>query len=78
MAAKQKRQYRGAIPYKDAIQWMLDNDDILWLTEHDFEESGEPLISVTACLVADIYGRTNEEVIKDMLEQIDNPIVIDA
>lgn len=51
---------RHAISYKAAIQWMVDNDDTHWARDD------EPIISVTACLVADIYGRTNEEVIADL------------
>lgn len=51
---------RTAIPYKAAIQWMVDNDDTYWAKDD------EPIISVTACLIADIYGRTNEEVIADL------------
>jgi hypothetical protein len=51
---------RTAIPYAAAIQWMVDNDDTHWAKDDD------PIISVTACLVADIYGRTNEEVISDL------------
>lgn len=51
---------RTAIPYKDALAWVIDNDDTEWLDEND-------PISVTACLVADIYGRTEEEVRADLL-----------
>jgi hypothetical protein len=42
--------------FKAAIAWMVMNDDTYWLDD----EYGS--ISVTACLVADIYGKTDEEV----------------
>lgn len=51
---------RTAIPYADAVRWMVLNDDTHWARDE------EPIISVTACLVADIYARTNEEVIADL------------
>ena len=54
---------RRAIPYADALLWIVQNDDIEWL--HG-PQAGE-FISVTACLIADIYGRTNEEVTADLL-----------
>lgn len=40
--------------YRDALQWLIDNDDNEWLRDDD------PIISVTASLVADIYGRSQE------------------
>jgi hypothetical protein len=46
--------------YRDALDWMLDNDDVSFVEEED------PAISVTGAIVADIYDRTNEEVIEDL------------
>lgn len=46
--------------YRDALQWLVNNDDTEWTREND------PIISVTAALVADIYDRTNEEVTADL------------
>lgn len=56
---------RTAIPYRDALRWMLLNDDTEWLDQGD---SPSEFISVTACLVADIYGRTNDEAATDLLQ----------
>ncbi len=50
------------IGYRSALNWIIDNDDCDWLAE--------PIISVTACLVADIYNRTNEEVIAELQKAI--------
>jgi hypothetical protein len=46
--------------YKAALQWLLDNDDTEWLDD----EFGS--ISVTACLVADIYNKDQDKVIADL------------
>lgn len=55
---------RTALPYRDALRWILDNDDTEWL---DPEEGVASSSSVTASLVADIYGRTDDEVRADLL-----------
>ena len=56
-----RRRSRRA-SYRDAIDWITQNDDTEWL--HD---EGDDLIpSVTACLVADVFGRTAEEVTTDL------------
>lgn len=47
--------------YKEAIDWVVDNDD----TEFLKEES--PIPSVTTHLIADMFGATTEKVIKDLL-----------
>lgn len=54
------RRRRAALGYRAALRWMLDNDDTEWLKDTD------PAISVTAAIVADIYDRTNDEVIVDL------------
>jgi hypothetical protein len=46
--------------YREAIQWIVANDDTEWL--HD--EHGHP--SVTAALVADIFDVDIEKVQKDL------------
>ncbi len=51
---------RRALPYRAALEWINDNDDTGWLDDED------PIASVTACLVADIYRRDVEEVICDL------------
>jgi hypothetical protein len=51
------------LSYTAALRWMILNDDTEWLNDDD------PAISVTAALVADIYDRTNDEVIRDLLKE---------
>lgn len=50
--------------YKDAINWMAEMDDNLWL--------GEPNVipSFTACMVSDIFNKPMEKVIKDLEKSI--------
>jgi hypothetical protein len=43
--------------YSRALRWIVINDDCEWLLNEDW-----PLVSVTAALVADIFGKTNEQV----------------
>lgn len=49
--------------YREAITWMALNDDTEWVTE--FAEVEEPA-SVTACMVADLFGVTQERVTEDL------------
>jgi hypothetical protein len=49
-----------ALPYKDALKWLIDNDDCHWLDEDGSASS------VTASLVADIYGYTDQVVRADL------------
>lgn len=49
---------RTPIPYKSALKWIVDNDDIEWLPDET--------PSITAYLVADIYRRTEEEITRDL------------
>lgn len=53
--------------YKEALEWIVRNDDTEWLLD---EECGAP--SVTACLVADIYqdGDT-DKVVRDLKKRIE-------
>lgn len=46
--------------YNRAIHWMVDNDDTEWTKDE------EPMLSVTAALVADLFGKTDETVTKDL------------
>ena len=46
--------------YKNAIGWIVLEDDNCWLSE----EGASP--SVTACLVADIFGKSIEQVTRDL------------
>jgi hypothetical protein len=47
--------------YRAALRWLIANDDTSFL------DSEEQYLSVTATLIADIYDRTDEEVLRDLL-----------
>ena len=52
--------------YKEAIEWLLNNDDMDWIRD---EEYGSP--SVAACLVADIYqAGSTEKVTADLKKKL--------
>lgn len=46
--------------YLEAIAWIATNDDTVWLDE------GEEHISVTAQMVCDLFGKTEEQVRADL------------
>ena len=46
--------------YRDAIRWIVDNDDCDWISD----PNGAP--SVPAVLVADLFGTTDERVTRDL------------
>jgi hypothetical protein len=48
------------MPYRDAVRWVILNDDVHWLDGEDESPS------VTACYLADIYGRDTEETVADL------------
>lgn len=52
--------------YKDAIFWVVANDDTEWL---DDLIGGEYIMSVTACLVQDLFNKTREHVIADLIRE---------
>jgi hypothetical protein len=49
--------------YKHAIYWIAANDDTCWV------DNKEP-ISVTATLVADLFGKTDQQVIQDLTREL--------
>lgn len=53
---------RTARPYAEAVRWMVLNDDTFWADDEDGS------LSVTAALVADLYGRSDEEVTADLIK----------
>lgn len=56
------RALRRIGAYGTAIAWIVENDDTEWL-----DAEGDDLIpSVTACLVANHFARTDEEVVADL------------
>lgn len=48
--------------YKDALQWLIDNEDL------EFLDNGDP-ISISTSMTAHLFGRTDEEVITDLKKQ---------
>lgn len=48
--------------YLDAIQWMVYNDDTEWVKDI------EPIPSVTAYLVADMFGKHVDQVTLDIIK----------
>jgi len=57
---------RRAIPYKDALLWIVQNDDTNFLDDEEGPQS-----SVTLAFLADIYGRTDEEALADLRAERD-------
>lgn len=51
--------------YSDAIYWITINDDTQWLDDMNEDRSGASM-SVTAALVQDLFGKTEEQVIQDL------------
>lgn len=49
-----------AIPYQRAIQWIVEYDDTDWVNDND-----ETCV-ITASLVADIYGKSDDQVRLDL------------
>lgn len=47
--------------YDDAIAWIIEMDDVEWLPDYPVSN-----ISVTACMVRDIFQKTEEQVIDDL------------
>jgi hypothetical protein len=46
--------------YREAVEWIARNDDTEWLNEIP------QYASVTACLVADLFGVDEDRVFKDL------------
>jgi hypothetical protein len=56
------RSLRRVGTYGTAIAWIVENDDTEWLAA-----AADDLIpSITASLVADVFARTDEEVVADL------------
>lgn len=60
------RALRRIAAYGTAIAWIVENDDTEWLDAED----GEVIPSVTASLVADLFARSDDEVIADLRRAI--------
>lgn len=46
--------------YRDALAWLANNDDCYWLAD------GMEAASVSACLVADMFGHDDDKVRADL------------
>lgn len=46
--------------YRQAIHWIVENDDT------EFVNDEQPLISVAASLVADLFNKTDQQIIADI------------
>lgn len=51
--------------YRRAIAWLAFNDDNEWTKDED------PILSVSASLVADLYGKTDAQVTKDLRRKLE-------
>lgn len=49
--------------YREAIEWLACNDDCHWLGDYD---AHGPIISVSAALVRDLWGVSDEKLLKDL------------
>lgn len=56
-------QRRTPLGYWAACDWLILNDDIAWAEDDD------PCIGVTGALVADIYHKSNQQVVADLLRR---------
>lgn len=50
--------------YQDAIYWIARNDDTEWVKEDKIH------MSVTACLIADIFNKTDAQVLLDIRREL--------
>jgi hypothetical protein len=50
--------------YADAVDWLAGNDDNGWLDDPD--EDGEVMPSVAAALVADVWDKPLQQVVRDL------------
>jgi hypothetical protein len=55
--------------YKDALFWIVANDDTDWLNYVDDPKDACGTPSVTATMVADLFGKDTEQVTKDLLAE---------
>ncbi len=50
--------------YKASLEWIIDNDDTEWLLDD------VPIPCVTAILIADIFDKEVDKVIKDLKKML--------
>lgn len=52
----------ASISYRRALRWIVENDDTEFLNDENLEHG----LSVTAALVADLFGKDDEAVFRDL------------
>ncbi len=58
--------------YKAALDWIAEQDDTEWIGDYEVKEYNgdgtwdEPVMSVTATLVADLWKKTPQQLITDL------------
>jgi hypothetical protein len=65
-----RKPRRTAIPYSSAIYWLAQNDDNEYARTTEAAGEDPPPLSVAASLVADIYSRTDIEVLADLRQEL--------
>lgn len=55
--------------YQEAIDWIALNDDTQWATDADRWD--DPILSVTASLVVDLFGKPEATVVRDIRRAIE-------
>ncbi len=48
------------VSYRAAVTWIAENDDTAWL------DDDEPILSVTASMVADLFDKTEVQITGDL------------
>ena len=56
-----RERVRRVGAYGTAMAWIVMNDDTDWLADET-----DPILSVTASLVADVFARSDEEIVRDL------------
>jgi hypothetical protein len=54
--------------YRETLDWLLDNEDLSEIFENDEDERS---LSVAAALAADIFGKTDKELERDLIKRKD-------
>lgn len=54
--------------YREAVRWIAANDDTAWITE---PIGGDIIPSVSACLVADLFGVSEVRLIADVTRALE-------
>lgn len=52
--------------YREAVVWLAANDDCYWLAEPRYPGDGNPMLSVSAALVRDLFEVSDDRLIADI------------